>query len=97
MEKDTGMNKKIIMGTLIGCFFGATVGYSAAVINVPHTFTAGTSIKASEVNANFAALAQDIASVKNSVSLYKSSDFSETLISPISTTASNSRFKKFFD
>lgn len=86
MDKDTSMNKKIIIGTLMGCLLGATVGYSASVINVPHTFTAGTSIKASEVNANFAALAQEIASIKNTVSLNKSSDFSEIAISPISTT-----------
>ena len=63
MDKDTSMNKKIVIGTLMGCLFGATVGYSASVINVPHTFTAGTSIKASEVNANFVALSQRISDI----------------------------------
>ena len=76
------MNKKIIIGTLIGCLFGATVGYSASVVNLPHTFTAGTSIKASEVNANFSALAQEIANTKDSIGLNKSSDFTETAITP---------------
>jgi hypothetical protein len=84
MKKDTSMNKKIIIGTLMGCLFGATVGYSASVINLPHTFTAGTAIKASEVNANFSALAQEIASVKNSAPLNASSDFTEMAITPIS-------------
>lgn len=78
------MNKKVIIGTLFGCLFGATVGYSASVINLPHTFTAGTTIKASEVNANFSALAQEIASVKNSATLNVSSDFTEMAITPIS-------------
>lgn len=74
------MNKKVIIGTLMGCLFGATVGYSASVINLPHTFTAGTPIKASEVNANFAALAQEIANV----ALHKSSDFAEIAVTPVS-------------
>lgn len=85
MKKDTSMNKKVIIGTLMGCLFGATVGYSASVVSLPHTFTAGTSIKASEVNANFSALAQEIASVKSSLSLSKSSNFTEMAITPIST------------
>ncbi len=83
MKKDTRMNKKVIIGTLMGCLFGATVGYSASVINLPHTFTAGTPIKASEVNANFAALAQEVASVKNTVGIKTSSDFTEMAITPI--------------
>lgn len=74
------MNKKIIIGALLGCIFGATVGYSASVVNLPHTFTAGTPIKASEVNANFAALAQEIANV----ALHKSSDFAEIAVTPVS-------------
>lgn len=78
------MNKKIIVGTLLGCLFGATVGYSASVVTLPHTFTAGTAIKASEVNANFSALAQEIASIKDSVSLSKSSDFTVMAIAPVS-------------
>lgn len=82
MKKDISMNKKVIIGTLMGCLFGATVGYSSSVINVPHTFTAGTSIKASEVNANFSALAQEIANTKDSIGLNKSSDFTETAITP---------------
>ena len=77
------MNNKIIIGTLVGCLLGATVGYSASVITLPHTFAAGTPIKASEVNANFSALAQEIAKIKNPVSLNKSSDFSEVAIAPI--------------
>jgi hypothetical protein len=84
MKKDTSMNKKIIIGTLMGCLFGATVGYSASVVSLPHTFTAGTSIKASEVNANFSALAQEIANTKDSIGLNKSSDFTETAITPTS-------------
>ncbi len=79
------MNKKIIICTLMGCLFGATVGYSASVVNLPHTFAAGTSIKASEVNANFAALAQEIADIKETVSLNKYSAFTEMEIAPIST------------
>lgn len=77
------MNKKIIVGSLVGCIFGATVGYSASVVSLPHTFAAGTPIKASEVNANFAALGQEIASVKGMDGLSKSSDFSEKAITPI--------------
>lgn len=81
------MNKKIIVGTLLGCIFGATVGYSASVVSLPNTFTAGTAIKASEVNANFSALAQEIMSVKSSVGLnQKSSDFAEMTVTPVSTT-----------
>lgn len=77
------MNSKIIISTLIGCLLGATVGYSASVVNLPHTFTAGTPIKASEVNANFSALAQEIASVKGTTHLNKSSSFTESTIEPI--------------
>lgn len=84
MEKDKSMNKKIIIGTLMGCFFGATVGYSASVVSLPHTFAAGTPIKASEVNANFSALAQEISSIKGESGINKSSNFSEATITPIS-------------
>ena len=77
------MNKKIIIGTLIGCLFGATVGYSASVVNLPHTFTAGTSIKASEVNANFAALSQEISNLKSTTNFSKSTNFSESVLTPI--------------
>lgn len=77
------MNSKIIISTLIGCLLGATVGYSASVVSLPHTFTAGTPIKASEVNANFSALAQEIASVKGSTNLNKASSFTEVMIEPI--------------
>lgn len=78
------MNSKIIISTLIGCLLGATVGYSASVVSLPHTFKAGTPIKASEVNANFSALSQEIAQIKNPVNLSKSSDFSEVVITPTS-------------
>ena len=84
MEKDTSMNKKVIVGTLVGCLFGATIGYSASAVNLPHTFTAGTPIKASEVNANFSALSQEIANVKSAALSNKSSNFSEMAITPIS-------------
>ena len=83
MGKDTSMNKKVIIGTLMGCLFGATVGYSASVVNLPHTFTAGTAIKASEVNANFSAIAQEVASIKSTVGIKTSSDFTEMAITPI--------------
>ncbi len=88
MDKDTSMNKKIVIGTLMGCLFGATVGYSASVINVPHTFTAGTSIKASEVNANFVALSQRISdiNIKSGVNFNRSSSFSEDNITPVSAS-----------
>lgn len=80
------INKKVIIGSLIGCIFGATVGYSTSVVSLPHTFTAGTPIKASEVNANFSSLAQEILNIKNTVNLNKSSDFSEAVVSPLNAT-----------
>ena len=70
-------NKKIIIGSLMGCIFGATVGYSASVVSLPHTFKSGTPIKASEVNENFMALAQSIENLKNANVLNKSSSFVE--------------------
>lgn len=86
MRKDKSMNKKIIVGTLAGCIFGATVGYSASVVSLPHTFTAGTPIKASEVNANFSALSQEISNLKNITNFGKSTEFSESVLTPISAT-----------
>ena len=85
ITKDISMNtnKKIIIGTLMGCIFGATVGYSASVVSLPHTFTAGTPIKASEVNANFAALSQEISNLKSTANFSKSTIFSESVLTPI--------------
>ncbi len=83
MSKDKSMNKKIIVGTLAGCIFGATVGYSASVVSLPHTFTSGTPIKASEVNANFSALAQEISKTNSSLILNKSSNFTEVATSSV--------------
>lgn len=80
MEKDTNMNKKIIVGSLVGCVFGATVGYSASVVSLPHTFVSGTPIKASEVNANFSALAHDISTLDSSLLLNRSSNFTDVSI-----------------
>lgn len=82
-------NKKIIIGSLMGCIFGATVGYSASVINLPHTFTAGTVIKASEINANFSALAQEISKVKTASSFNTVTDFSEILITPVNAAVNS--------
>lgn len=73
-------NKKIIIGSLMGCIFGATVGYSASVVSLPHTFTAGTPIKASEVNANFSALAHEISTIDSSLLLNRSSNFTDVSI-----------------
>lgn len=86
-------NKKIIIGSLMGCIFGATVGYSASIVSLPHTFTAGTPIKASEVNENFTALANSIESLKtNNGYTTKSSSFVEenlTAIEPVVGTTVN--------
>lgn len=50
------MNTRVIVGVVAGCFLGASVvGYSAA-IGLPYTFSSGSPIKASEVNANFKSL-----------------------------------------
>lgn len=79
------MNKKIILAAAISCFCGVTVGYSASMLTVPHTFSAGTPIKASEMNANFAALAAEITALKTAVPLPfpKASNYSELVVTPI--------------
>ena len=88
IREDASMNRKNIFGVLMGCFLGATVGYSASVVSVPHTFTAGTAIKASEVNANFVALSQRISdiNIKSGVNFNRSSSFSEGNITPVSAS-----------
>ena len=82
-------NKKIIIGSVMGCILGATVGYSASVVSLPHTFTAGTPIKASEVNANFSALAQEISKIKTATSFNTVTDFSEISLTPVNAAVNS--------
>lgn len=53
------MNRKIhLKSILLGVGLTAGVGFAATQVSslVPHVFSAGTPIKASEINANFAAV-----------------------------------------
>ncbi|MDI6801787.1 MAG: hypothetical protein QMD01_07050 [Thermodesulfovibrionales bacterium] len=52
-----------VVGLLAVIFIGITV-LAYAAVNIPYTFTSGTTAKASEVNANFQALANSMPAVK---------------------------------
>ncbi|WP_191300783.1 hypothetical protein [Deinococcus indicus] len=68
--KDDNMkttHRKIhLKSALLGVGLTAGVGFAATQVSslVPHVFSAGTPIKASEINANFAALAQGVQDAK---------------------------------
>lgn len=80
------MNKKIAILVAMSGILGVTIGYTTAVVSVPNTFVAGNTIKASEVNANFSALASEIASLKNVNTSNRSSNYSESVVTPIAGT-----------
>ncbi len=58
--------KKDIRNIFIGLLFGIGSLYAIAAVSVPNTFTAGTSIKSADVNANFSALATGVNALETS-------------------------------
>ena len=63
-----------VVTMLLISFVGIAV-FSFAAVSVPHTFTAGTTAKADEVNANFQALANALPAVKSTGNTYMADQF----------------------
>lgn len=80
------MKKNIVIAALLGSVFGVTVGYSAANFSVPHTFVAGTAIKASEVNENFAAVTAQLSALTDKQNAYRAPNYAESSVAPVSAT-----------
>ncbi len=75
-----------VVGLLAVVFIGITV-FAYAAVNIPYTFTSGMTAKASEVNANFQALATVMPAAKQSSSIADTGNF--TTVYPTGTQANS--------